>query len=210
MKTEEIRKKILENEKFVLEECKKLQTLYVLKRVIRYSMDREEEIDTESVAEHVFAMQALITYFLPFEDPENKMDLSRLFMLAEFHDIDEIETGDFTSYNKTTEQIAAGKAAVPVVIAKLPDSMQQLVSEILDEYEKQESKEAKYVKAIDKIEPSFHVYSENGMKINLKVTGVSYQDHRKIKDKYTEEFPIIHRFSDVLSRSLRDEGYFSQ
>lgn len=206
MTLEETRKKILEDDEFVLSECRKMQTLYALKRVIRYSMSRAEDIDTESVAEHIYAMNALVTYFLPFEE---EMDLSKIFLLTEFHDIDEIETGDFTSYNKTEEQVAMGKAAVPIVINKLPEHIQPMVTDLLNEYELQETREARFVKAIDKLEPSFHVYSESGMKINHNVTGVSYADHRRIKDKYTEKFPFIHRFSDVLSRALRDEGYFS-
>lgn len=209
MTLEETRKRILEDDKFVLDECRKLQTLYVLKTVIRYSMNRAEEIDTESVAEHIYAMNALIAYFLPLEYEAKSMDVTKIFSLAEFHDIDEIETGDFTSYNKTPEQIASGKAAVPIVIARLPESMQSQVTDLLNEYEAQATKESQFVKAIDKIEPSFHVYSESGMKINHNVTGVSYEAHRKIKDHYTEKFPVIHRFSDALSRALRDEGYFS-
>lgn len=199
----------MEDESFVISECHKIQTLYGLKRVIRYGMNRTENIDTESVAEHIFAMCALAEYFLPLVDAEESMNKSRILSLAEFHDIDEIVTGDFVSFVKTTEQVAEGKAAVPVVIAKLPDSMQQFVTELLKEYEAQETEEAQFVKAIDKIEPSFHVYSENGMKINHNVTGVSYKDHRRIKDPYTENFPLIHRFSDVLSRTLRDQGFFS-
>lgn len=210
MTVEETRNRILTDEKFILDECRRIQTLYELKKVIRYNLSREEEIDTESVAEHIFAMHALCVYFLPLENLEGEYNLERIFLLSEFHDIDEIETGDFVSYKKTSEQIAAGKAALPKVIARLPASMQASVTDILDEYETQKTLEAKFVKAIDKLEPSFHVYSEHGMIINHNITRVTYEQHCQIKDPYTKPFPIVHRFSDVLSRALRDEGFFAK
>lgn len=208
MTIQEIRSKIFSNEDFVLEECKRLQTLYTLKRTIRYSMNRTEEVDTESVAEHIFALHALATYFIPLETLPQSFNIVRLYQLLEFHDIDEIETGDFVSFNKTPEQAALGKAAIPIVIEKLPLSMKSLVKDLLIEYEAQVTIEAKFAKALDKIEPSFHVYSEFGKHINHTITYATYEKHRMIKDPYTKHFPLLHHFSDVLSRALQKEGFF--
>lgn len=208
MTVEEQRKRIFEDESYVLDECRKLQTLFEMKRVIRYGMDREHLADAESVAEHIFAVHALALYFIPLEELGEAFDHARLHRLIEMHDIDEIETGDFISFDKTPEQIRAGKDAVPRVIARLPESMQEEVTALLAEYNAQETVESRFAKALDKVEPAFHVYSEHGMRINHNVTKATYEKHRRVKDLYTEAFPVIHRFSDVLSRALRDEGFF--
>jgi hypothetical protein len=64
----EIRQKLLASDEFVIAELQKVQTLYALKRVIRYNHTREHDVHTESVAEHVFGMHCLVEYFLPLED----------------------------------------------------------------------------------------------------------------------------------------------
>ena len=208
MTLEETRKRILEDDEFVIAECRRLQTFYKLKTEIRYGMSRKEQVTTESVAEHIYALHALAAYFLPLEDTDKKFDRAKVHLLIEFHDIDEIVTGDIVGFPKTPEQASLGKSAIPLAIEKLPESMQPMVTAILDEYGKQQTAEAKFVKALDKMEPSFHVYNDNGKIINHTVTMVTLEKHRKIKDPYTSMFEVLHRFSDVLSNTLNKEGYF--
>jgi 5'-deoxynucleotidase YfbR-like HD superfamily hydrolase len=86
----ETRKQIMESDDFVLSEVKKLQTLYELKNVIRYGRERVHEGDTESVAEHLYAIHSLIDYFLPIEDTGVSWDTLKIHQLAQYHDIDEI------------------------------------------------------------------------------------------------------------------------
>ena len=54
---------ILASDDFVLTEVHKLLIFYVLKKEIRYDLKRNQDCDTESVAEHVYAMHSLIDYF---------------------------------------------------------------------------------------------------------------------------------------------------
>ena len=86
----------------VLEEVKKIQYLYTLKREIRYAETRCDE--TESVAEHIYGMHICAMYFLPLEDPLCTWDKSRIFQMITLHDIDEIETGDVMRYLQQKNQ----------------------------------------------------------------------------------------------------------
>lgn len=207
MTLEETRKRILEDDEFVLSELKKLQVLFEMKRVIRYHHTREEVIDTESVAEHVYGMLCITEYFLPLEDTEGVADKVKIQRMSQFHDIDEIETGDTIGYLKTKTDIERERLAQEAITKQLPDSLQLLVSAILDEYEQQNTFEAKFTKAIDKVEPVFHLFTENGLKICKELKPTKAQ-HQSIKDKYTKHFPCIYRFQKVTEDRMEEMGFY--
>lgn len=207
MSISEIREKILNDEQFVLDETKKLQTLYGLKSVIRYHQTRNEPIQTESVAEHVYGMQMLATYFLELEDESSSWDKEKIRNMIQLHDIDEIETGDIIGYLKTEEQVLNEHKAQERIIAKLPSHMQAIARTLLDEYDNQETQEARFTKAIDKIEPVFHLLNENGKRI-CRMHNQTHEQHRSIKDKYVSFFPYIKRFNEVTAKTMVDQGFF--
>lgn len=206
MSLEELRKRILEDEEFVLSEMRKIQQLFRMKKVIRYHHTRDEVIDTESVAEHVYGMLALADYFLPLEGGD--WNYVRIQQMALYHDIDEILTGDRIGYLKTDADRAKEYNAQKEVLELLPDLLKERAASCLEEYELQTTIESRFVKAIDKIEPLFHLINENGKEI-CKQTNVTYSQSRSIKDKYVEEFQFIKRFNEVLSQFMLKEGYFA-
>lgn len=209
MTSEETRKIILEDDQFVLEEMKKIQELFRMKKVIRYHHTREEVLDTESVAEHVYGMLILIDYFLPLEEVVGQdWNYTRIHQMALYHDIDEILTGDLIGYLKTEADKAREYDAQKEVLELLPAILKERAANCLSEYDLQETTESKFVKAIDKIEPLFHLINENGKEI-CKQTGVTYSQSRSIKDKYVAPFPIINRFNEVLNTFMLAQGYFS-
>ena len=207
MNLEENRKKILEDDEFVLSEFEKIQVLFEMKKVIRYHHTREEVIDTESVAEHVYGMQCLTSYFLPLEDSKNQADKEKINLITIFHDVDEIETGDKIGYLKTQADRENERIAQDIVLKQLPQRMQDYLPELLDEYDERKTFEAKFVKAIDKIEPVFHLFNENGKKI-FHTNKTTEDNHRSIKDKYMLDFPYIARFNNVIRNVMRAEKYY--
>lgn len=206
MTLEELRKLILKDEEFVLSEMRKIQQLFRMKKVIRYHHTREEVIDTESVAEHVYGMLALADYFLPLEGGD--WNYVRIQQMALYHDIDEILTGDRIGYLKTDADRAKEYNAQKEVLELLPDLLKERAASCLAEYELQTTIESRFVKAIDKVEPLFHLINENGKEI-CKQNNATYSQSRSIKDKYVEEFQYIKRFNEVLSQFMLKEGYFA-
>jgi putative hydrolase of HD superfamily len=189
----------------IFEETKKIQYLYGLKYEIRYAQDRGDE--TESVAEHIYGMHILAHYFLPLENPAGDWNRERIFAMITWHDMDELETGDMIGYMKTPADRAREDVAMQEVIKKLSIHLVEPVSAIVQEYQLQETAEARFVKALDKIEPLFHVFNESGRK-TLHGNKTTYTQSRSVKDKYVAEFPFLKEFNDVLNPHLLENGYF--
>lgn len=205
----EIQKQILESDDFVLEQVKKIHYGYGLKSVIRYMVDREEEIATESVAEHVYGMFLLAEYFLPLEDPEKKLNWAKIQKMIMYHDFDEIETGDVVSYLKTDEQREHEAEMMKSVVTKLPDHLQESFAQITEEYESQSTPEAKITKAIDRIEPAFQLFSENGKRV-LQYQKTTLEQGRSTKVEYVRPFKYLSRFHEVIEKTMVKEGFFYQ
>jgi len=193
----------------VLTETAKLQYLYGLKKVIRYDQNRHETDSTESVAEHVYGMMILAQYFLPLEDPKGDWDRGRLYEMIAVHDIDEIETGDVLGYTKTAETRALELDAMKRTIESAPVTMQAHMNSCVTEYETRETPEAKFAKAIDKIEPLFQVFNEEGRAI-LQRNQTTAEQSLRIKTPYIQEFPFIKHFAEIIHQELVNGGYYWQ
>jgi putative hydrolase of HD superfamily len=192
---------------YILKDVEKLQYLYKLKTVTRYNTPRSKDDDTESVAEHLYGMQLLAQYFLPLEDPFNTLSRAKIYELITVHDFDEIITGDYVSYIKTDAHRAEADEALPQVLEKVPSHIKDTVSSLAYEYDKQISPEAKFVKAIDKIEPLLQVYNEKGRAICHR-NQCTAEDSLRIKEQYIESFPFIEFFALTLHKVLINEGYY--
>ena len=204
----ELEEKILTDDQFVLDEVEKLKVLYKLKHEIRYHHARDEEIDTESVAEHVYGMFVISRYFLPLENPKQSWDQQKINDMILYHDIDEIETGDTIGYLKTTEHHSIEIDATRRVIAQLPESMQPKVTDLLEEYFAQETIESQFVKAVDKFEPLLHVTNESGKKMML-FNGTTLKQHWSIKRKPLAKFTIMTHCTEVITDHMEKEGFFT-
>jgi 5'-deoxynucleotidase YfbR-like HD superfamily hydrolase len=190
----------------IIDEVIKIQYFYGLKKEIRYGETRNDV--GESVAEHVYGMHILALYFLELEDQNHAWDRSKIYEMISWHDMDELETGDVIGYKKTEADKVREISALQSVMEKTPAIIKEKLSAVLDEYQKQESFESRFVKALDKLEPLFQVYNENGKEILLR-NKTTMDDSRRIKDKYVEAFPYMKHFNDVLNRTMDKEGFFT-
>jgi len=204
---QEIQVKIMESDEFVLSETAKIQYTYGLKHETRYIIDRDEEIASESVAEHIYALHILGDYFLPLEDARQEMDWVKVHDFLQYHDIDEIETGDKIGYLKTDADRALKAQAAVRVVAQFPLHLQDKITALLREYDAQSTQEATFAKALDRIEPLFQLYNENGKKI-LKLQRTTQEQSVGIKEAYIKPFPYLYRFYQVLEGEMEQQGFF--
>jgi len=181
---------------FVVNEIMKLQRIFELKQEIRYGEARTDAANPESVAEHVFGMHVAFEYFWPLEDPEGKWDQAKMRQMITFHDIDEVVTGDKIGYLKTEADRAREAEAQQELLKEIPSTLRDSIAPILEEYEQKESIEARFVKAIDKIEPVIHILNPAG-KALLGRNGTTVEQHDSIKLPFFQEFPVIMRFYEV-------------
>lgn len=193
----------------IIEEMEKLRVLYTLKTTMRYRTIRPD-VHSESVAEHLFAMQIVSQYFLPLEDPAGLLDRVRINELILFHELGEIETGDIVFHKKTDAQRKEERVAAGRVAARLPESLQKLTLERLDEFEANETPEATFVSAIDKIEPIFEMFDMDVARASFRRNGVLH--HHAVDSKYiaTETFPYMRRFLEAWEKRAVSHGLFQE
>jgi len=193
----------------VLEEIKKLQFFNGLKHEMRYDQKRSTDDGADTVAEHVYGMHILFDYFWPLEDPEKHWDQAKMRLMINYHDLDEVVVGDVIGYLKTAEHKAAEVEAMKTVLESVPQSMRDMIAAIVEEYETRETTEAKFVKAIDKIEPVIQLLNDNGKEL-LHRMGTTREQHDSIKLPYFLPFPTIKAFYDVAIEKMDREGYFAK
>lgn len=208
MTIEETRKRILEDDAFVLSEIEKLRYAYKLKKEIRYAQKREGVVDTESVAEHIYGMYVIASYFLPLEDIDGRWNRQKILEMIVWHDVDELVTGDTITHWKTEAFLKQAEVAIPEAISNLPELIQEQVGELVEEYEARQTIESQFVKAIDKGEPLFEVWDEFYKDI-MHRNGNTLENHWQHKRQYIEKFPYLMRFVEVATNRLIQKGYFA-
>jgi putative hydrolase of HD superfamily len=105
----------------------------------------------ESVAEHSWRI-ALMCLLLE-DSLKNKINLERVLSMIIVHDLPEIYAGDPHAWkgkpkNKTQNEINALKK----MLKTLPRKQQQVIKKLWEEYESKKTLEAKFAKALDKLE----------------------------------------------------------
>lgn len=193
----------------ILEDVSGLQYLFGLKEVIRSHQSRDEKDTTESVAEHVYGMHILAQYFLTFENQDNDWNKGLIYELITIHDIDEIETGDVIGWMKTPEDREREVIASEKVVRKSPASMRLHVEKLLTIYKMQDCIEAKFVKAIDKLEPHIHFFREK-QSVVFKQTKCTAEKAMRIKEPYMLDFQFIRKCNQVINEELIAGGYYWQ
>ena len=104
--------------------------------------------DPESVAEHTFRT-ALIGYLLACTEGA---DSGRTALLCLFHDTPETRVGDIPSVGRRYLHAAPAQEVVADQVAGLPEHLSRVIMSLVEEYEAQESVEARLARDADKLE----------------------------------------------------------
>jgi len=107
----------------------------------------------ESVAEHTWLMSVAAVLMSPHL--EHSVDLGQTLKLIALHDIAEAITGDIPYFEESSRKdtkFADEAAAMETMRAMLPAASGQLLLELWREYEDCETREAKFARALDKLE----------------------------------------------------------
>lgn len=194
----------------ILDEMRRLRKFYALKGVIRYRGTRDGAIHAESVAEHLFGMQILSHYFLLLEDPNHLLDWGRISELILYHEIGEIETGDILFHRKFDAHRLEEHEAAKRVAAELPASLSEVALARFLEFEECKTDEARFVDAIDKIEPIFELFEHDIALGGLKRLGVTKDVGINGKYFATEPYPHMRRFLDAWTEYAVSQNAFAE
>lgn len=125
----------------------------------------------ENDAEHAWHM-AVMAYILR-EYANEDVDIAKVMLMCLIHDIVEIDAGDTYAYddeNKKTQK-AREEAAKERIFSMLPDEQRDELTALFEEFEENETAEAKYARAMDNLQPLILNDSNDGS--DWKEHGVS-------------------------------------
>ena len=107
----------------------------------------------ENDAEHAWHM-ALMTLILS-EYANEEIDVLRTISMILMHDIVEIDAGDTYAYDEEAKksQKEREEKAADRIFAMLPDDQRQKFRELWEEFEAAETKEAKFARTMDNLQP---------------------------------------------------------
>ncbi|MFK7780095.1 MAG: HD domain-containing protein [Candidatus Gracilibacteria bacterium] len=184
------------------------QTAQKLKETKRYETIKKDEIK-DTVSDHSFRLTFFV--WIIVENLDLKINLQRALEIAIFHDIVEsiagdtdyslIYTGVVSKEEKNKKEILAMKKIREI----LPKKIGNQIYELWDEYEKSETREAKIVKALDKLETIDHFIRH----------GLAYIDNRDRVVIYlnssiklcSEIEPIFNIYKEKLKEMYKNGGF---
>ena len=122
----------------------------------------------ENDAEHAWHMALMIILLQEYANEE--VDVLRTVTMALLHDVIEIDAGDTYAYDEQAklDQRERELLAADRIFNLLPEDQAKKMREIWDEFEAQETKEAKFARTMDHIQP---------LMLNALSGGISWKEH---------------------------------
>ena len=116
----------------------------------------------ENDAEHAWHM-AIMAYLLQ-EYSNEEVDILKVIMMCLIHDVVEIDAGDTYAYDEVNiaTQKAREDAAKERIYSLLPDDQKTKMIELFDEFDANETPEARFAHVMDNLQPLMLNDSNNG------------------------------------------------
>ena len=163
----------------------------------------------ENDAEHAWHM-AMMVYLLK-EYANEEIDLARTMMMALIHDVVEIDAGDTYAYDSAGKatQAERERLAADRIFGMLPEDQAVELRSLFDEFEACQTPEAKFVRAMDNLQPILLNDANNGRDWRLHQVKASQVQKRQEKTALgsTQIWEFINGLIDENRRkgNLRDE-----
>jgi len=143
------------------------QTCHILKNTIRagWKLWDVQADRLESVAEHVYGTHMLAIAVAGEFDYD--IDLQKVILMLAMHELEETAIGDLTPYDtdKLPSKTKNGEKAVAKILQNLVNGDQ--IKNLIFEFDKRETKEAKFAYMIDKLEADFQCSAYGNQSVNL-------------------------------------------
>jgi len=185
-----------------MEDLMKLRKFYELKKVYRQNSVENRK---ESSAEHTWSCLILADYFLSIT--KINLDRLRVYELLMYHDVVEIYAGDTPIHKKQLKKSQKERElnALNKLKDEIPTQLKTKFTRLVNEYEENRTKEAKFAKAIDKFDAEIH---ELDYKKDWK--GWTEQFLRELVEEYFTEFPEVKQAFEQVVDYANKNGYFNQ
>lgn len=158
----------------------------------------------ESSADHSWSLALLA--FLLIDEYDLELDTNKVMKMCLVHDLPECITGDIDSYTVERGEVSkeekrrGEEKAIEELGKKLPKNHGTEISGLWYEYEEQKTKEAKFVKALDKIE-TMHQIAKGGYKFFDEAL-----DHMGLYgNKEVKNYPKLKKALMIIKKDLKKE-----
>lgn len=177
-----------------------------LKSVFRqsYLLDRSRKENDAEHSWHLAVMAVILAKYAPVE----RLDVARVMKMVIVHDIVEIDAGDAFVYDDAAAlgQAEREKAAAGRIFNILPEDQAREIRALWDEFEARETPEARFARALDRLEP---------LLLNYHTQGKSWREHGVARAQaaakniptVTAGAPIIGEFVARLIDDALAKGY---
>ena len=158
----------------------------------------------ENDAEHAWHM-ALMAYVLR-EYSNEAVDISRVMLMCLLHDVVEIDAGDTYAYDEDAlkTQHAREEAAKERIFSLLPDDQKEELTAVFDEFEANETPEAKYAHSMDNFQPLLLNHSNGGS--DWREHGVYAEQVYGRQSKTKEGSEILFELTDRIIKEHIENG----
>ena len=185
-----------------------------LKRQIAFALEIDKEKNifrqthlsghgrNENDAEHAWHM-AIMAYLLR-EYANETVDIAKVMLMCLIHDIVEIDAGDTYAYDaeRLKTQKAREDAAKERIFSLLPDDQKAELISLFDEFEANQTAEAKYAHAMDNLQPLILNHSNGGG--DWKEHGVSARQVYQRQGKTKEGSETLFKLTDqIIQENIR-------
>ncbi|MBE6009007.1 MAG: HD domain-containing protein [Lachnospiraceae bacterium] len=162
-----------------------------LKSVIRHSVTSENI--PESVADHSWR---LCLFAFALKDEFKDIDMDKVIRMCIIHDLGEAITGDIPAFDKTDKDRVSEFGLAINKFSSFPAPVSTDFVELYTEMEQQKTKEARFYKALDKLEA---VIQHNEADLS------SWTEHEKELNltygyEYVEEFDYLKKLRDEMKQ----------
>lgn len=184
----------MQNLKQILKFIQKAEKLKSLMRHSWLSTGRRE-----SVAEHSWRVALLAITLAP--EMETKIDIGKVVMMITVHDIAEIEAGDHHAWlPKLKNKTKLERSGLKKLVKGLPEKQQKTIIALWEEYEAKKTPEAKFAKAVDKLETIDQHNLANLKTWNKKEYSYNLV-HGQEESKYSRTLQTFKKLIDAQSRA---------
>lgn len=149
----------------------------------------------ENDSEHAWHMAVMAYLFREYANED--IDISKVILMCLIHDVVEIEAGDTYAYDEDAKksQREREEIAKKHIFGMLPSDQGRELETLFDEFEAQETAEAKFAKAMDNLQPVL-LHEANG--------GGDWKEHGVTKEQIMRRQEKTRRGSEELFEVIKD------
>ena len=149
----------------------------------------------ENDAEHAWHMAVMAYLFREYANED--IDISKVILMCLIHDVVEIEAGDTYAYDEEAKksQREREEIAKKHIFGMLPSDQGRELEALFDEFEAQETAEARFAKAMDNLQPVL-LHEANG--------GGDWKEHGVTKEQIMRRQEKTRRGSEDLFTVIKD------